>query len=401
VSTSEHIAESEEPTAAASTPTPPEDVDAAQTAAPDAPETMQAADDTVVKAQEPASDADSKDAAAAPPGEAEAGPEEKDQKGQVRQKAEASGVVEGPLVPGLASDFLKLVHLSTRYPEIGPPVAELAFKTGYSDLGQRIIKVGLESDAPGLEHYTVAAKHAKHMRQYDEAMRYCADAVRTMAASPERYADADDGAKLLHLVRLGFTILMFELKDTGAHPHFISTLQEELPRLSARMETDPFYHTLRAQVLWYTDKEASEQAWDRAAELGDAEFAYNARGTWYKEAEHDPDKAEGAYRKGLEQAPGSSLLQHNLAQVLLEKARRQPETARKLLQEARALVKSALLGDCPRGLRRHIYNTRAELDALQDSLRQAQAQGKGEKQPRRERVRPEGEKREGGEKQEE
>jgi hypothetical protein len=49
---------------------------------------------------------------------------------------------------------------------------------------------------------------------------------------------------------------------------------------------------------------------------------WNARGTWYKEAERDLDKAERAYRKGLEKVGGSGLLMHNLAQVLVERAER-------------------------------------------------------------------------------
>jgi len=38
--------------------------------------------------------------------------------------------------------------------------------------------------------------------------------------------------------------------------------------------------------------ELSEAEWDRAAELGDSEFTWNARGTWYREAEKDEDKEE-------------------------------------------------------------------------------------------------------------
>src|SRR5204863_406738 len=136
-------------------------------------------------------------------------------------------------------------------------------------------------------------------------------------ASPETVVP-DDGNRLLHLIRLGFATLLFDIKDPHGAPEFIAGLGRLLPGLAGRLGADPFFHALTAQLLWYEDKEKSEAEWDRAAELGDAEMSWNARGTWYKDAEHDLDKADRAYRAGLKKVPHSALLLHNLAQVLVE-----------------------------------------------------------------------------------
>src|SRR5262249_51219704 len=119
------------------------------------------------------------------------------------------------------------------------------------------------------------------------------------------------------------------------------------------------------------DRERSEKEWDRAGEGEDSEHAWNARGTWYKEAERDADKAERAYRQGLERAPQSALLMHNLAQLLLEKAARPDisvEDTHRLLRQADALLRNALRQESPRGLRRHVHATRDRLATLRASL---------------------------------
>jgi len=165
-----------------------------------------------------------------------------------------------------------------------------------------------------------------------------------------------------------------------AEPQFVAGLKEELPKLSPRLGNDPFYRALLAQTLWYDDKKKSEEEWECAAELGEAELTWNARGTWYKEAEKDPGKAEGAYRQGLERAPHSALLLHNLAQLLLEKAALpdvSAEETRKLLKEADELLRRALREDSPKGFRRYIHTTRDRLHELRSTMppRAGQAAG--------------------------
>ena len=61
---------------------------------------------------------------------------------------------------------------------------------------------------------------------------------------------------------------------------------------------------------------------------------------------------------------------HNLAQILVEKAKRpgiSPDEARRHLNQATELLRSALRQDAPR-LRRHIHSTRDRLEELRRTL---------------------------------
>ena len=264
-----------------------------------------------------------------------------------------------------------LMELATKYPEIGPPLAELAFKIGETAIGDRIVRMGLDREGPGLEYYFVAANTARRDRRYDEARKLSVDAVKTFAATPDEELADDDGTRLLHLVRLGFSTMLFDEKNPGADESFVGGLAEALPKVEARLGTEAFFHAMMAQVLWYTDRDQSEQAWGRADSLGDPEFTWNARGTWYKDAEHDLDKAADSYRRGLGQASTSPLLLHNLAQVLVDKAEKPDadlEVARALLREADAHLRNALREEGPKGLRRHIHATRDRLNVLRSSF---------------------------------
>ncbi|MFH0903283.1 MAG: S1 RNA-binding domain-containing protein [Pseudomonadota bacterium] len=268
-------------------------------------------------------------------------------------------------------ELLRLIDLAIKYPEIGPPLAELAFKIDQPELGHRIVRMGLDRETPGLEYYFVAANAARRAGKHSEALDLSLDALRAFLAAESTSLAPDDGTRLLHLIRLGFATLMFDLGDVQASPAFVRTVASELPRLEPSLGADPFYHTLLAQTLWFEDRERSEKEWERAAELGNSELTWNARGTWYKEAERDTGKAELAYRRGLEEIPTSAILLHNLAQVLVNKAEgaaTDVSAARRILKEADDLLRSALREDAPRGLRRHIHVTRDRLTSLRSSL---------------------------------
>lgn len=273
--------------------------------------------------------------------------------------------------PDPSPELTKLVELSAKYPEIGPPLADLCFKIGQPQHANRIVRMGLEGDAPGLEYYFVAASAARREQRHEEVFRLAVDAVRAFVDAADDAITPNDGQRLLHLVRQAFATLMFDVKDVSGQPGFTRDIAAELARLEPRMGTDPFYRSLLAQALWFEDRERSEQEWERAAELGEPEPTWNARGTWYREAEADLDKAERAYRTGLEKAPASALLLHNLAQVLVERARGvedDPELIRRLLKEADKLLRAALREEGPKGLRRHIHATRDRLNDLRASL---------------------------------
>ena len=108
---------------------------------------------------------------------------------------------EGP-VP----ELLRLVDLVAKYPEIGPPLAELAFKIGQAEIGNRLVRMGVEGGTPGLEYYVVAANAARHDGRIDDALRATVDAVRAFAAAADAALQPDDGVRLLHLVRTAFSM---------------------------------------------------------------------------------------------------------------------------------------------------------------------------------------------------
>ena len=279
----------------------------------------------------------------------------------------------------------KLVELAARYAEVGPPLAELCFAIGESETAEQLVRLGTQGGAGGgVEYWFVAANAARRQRRYSDALRATIEAVQAFAAAPDQSLGAEGESRFLHLIRLGFATLMFDLRDLNAEPEFGRALAEGLPRLEGRLGTNAFFRSLVAQTLWFTDKEASEREWDRADDLGDPETTWNARGTWYNEAEHDLDKAERAYRRGLEKVQTSALLMHNLAQILVEKAKKPgvvADEARRRLNQATELLRSALRQDAPR-LRRHIHATRDRLEELRRTLPPAPARSDRDRGPR-------------------
>jgi tetratricopeptide (TPR) repeat protein len=288
-------------------------------------------------------------------------------RGRDRDRGDASG---GESRADRTLALRKLVELAAKHGEIGPPLAELCFAIGESEVGNQLVRLGTQGGASGVEYWFVAANAARRQRRYQDAIRATVEAIQALAAQPDAPLGPDGESRFLHLIRIGFATLMFDLRDLNADPEFSKALAEGLPKLESRMGTSPFFRSLMAQTHWFTDKEASEKEWDRADELGDPETTWNARGTWYHEAEQDLDKSERAYRRGLEKVPTSALLMHNLAQILVEKAKRpgvSPDEARRRLNQATELLRSALRQDAPR-LRRHIHATRDRLEELRRTL---------------------------------
>ena len=72
------------------------------------------------------------------------------------------------------------IHYTKLY-EIGPPLAELAFKIGRPDFGNRIVRMGLDRDGPGLEYYFVAAHSARRERRYADARKLSIEAIRAFS----------------------------------------------------------------------------------------------------------------------------------------------------------------------------------------------------------------------------
>ncbi len=270
--------------------------------------------------------------------------------------------------PDILGELTRLVELTTKYPEIGPVVAELAEKTGFRQISERLMKLGLESGQEGVEYHFIAARLARREGRSEEVLELVIDALRRqeLPAEVEEGQEAPKGSsELLHLVRLGFATLLFDLGGPDAAPRFTETLSDVLPTLREHYKGDAFYLTLLAQAVWFEDKERSEEAWEEALACNDTETTWNARGTWAKEADKDMDKAESIYRRGLDALPHSALLRHNLAQALMEKALvegLEVAAARKLLSEADRHLRRALREVHRARNKRHIH---ASLERLQ------------------------------------
>ncbi len=270
-------------------------------------------------------------------------------------------------------ELRQLMELAVKYPEIGPPLAELAFKIGHSDIGERIVKMGLDDDDNfGVEFYAVAVDAARREGRYEDVFAQVQEALDAFDKTADEAIDEDAANRLLHLVRNGFNVLLFDLEDVNAKPSWVNDLGEKLSRLESRYEKDAFFFSLLAQATWFADKEKSESIWDRAIEIAEGDFAWNARGTWYKDAADDFDRAQAAYRKGLETHSNSALLLHNLAQLLTDEAKKKrkedPESARMWLKEADELVRRALRQKTRRGLRRYIHGTKDRIRKLLSKL---------------------------------
>src|SRR5688500_10456555 len=101
-------------------------------------------------------------------------------------------------------DLLRLVDLAVKYPEIGPPLAQLAFKFGFGDIGDRVVKMGLEGETRGIEFWFVKANAARREGLHGDVLSTILEAVKAFVASP---GDKEEGGRLLQLIRLGWTTL--------------------------------------------------------------------------------------------------------------------------------------------------------------------------------------------------
>ena len=295
------------------------------------------------------------------PKESTSSPSDPTQQGAKRERSR---------IPNISRELKRLVELATKYPEIGAPLAELATKLGQRSLADRLLTMGLEGEGHGVEFGMTAANLARKEGRSEDALQIVLSGLEDFAAG-EGEPTPDVKGRLLHLIRLGFAVVMFDLDTMEDASTFTSTLVSTLPTLKERFAQDPFYHSLLAQALWFEDRAASEAAWDDAVALGDAETSWNARGTWYKEAEKDLSRAEGAYRSGLKALPTSVLLMHNLAQVLMDRSEPEdisPEQKRNWLNEAESLLRQSLRRARRHSMRRHISSNIERAKTLQKGL---------------------------------
>src|SRR5262249_45745936 len=161
---------------------------------------------------------------------------------------------------GAAAALRRLVELALVHPDIGPPLADLAYSIGHKDIGDQLVRLGTERDQPRVEYYVIAAYAARRARRFGDAMRLTLDALRALRDGRGAVdSDREDGDRVLQLLRAGFAVLMFDLKDLRKEPDFTRALAEMLPQLEDRLGELPLYRTLLAQALWFTDKEASER----------------------------------------------------------------------------------------------------------------------------------------------
>lgn len=339
--------------------------DSDESALSEAPEAPPQADASEATAQEEPS-AEDKEATAA---ESEAPDDADEADDQVQATESEATESEVTRRSDVTYELRQLLEFTSKYPEIGPTVAELCIKLGHDGFGQRILRMGRGDGS--MEYFFVAGDVARREKRPDDVLQVVLDALDAFSQATDDDLEDDDRGRLLHLVRIGFAALMFDIEDVRGRPEWTRSLAEKLGGLRERFAEDAFFHTLWAQALWLENPEKSEEIWDVAVGLDDPESSWNARGTWYKEAEGDLARAENAYRKGLEVSSSSALLMHNLAQVMLDRAEEdgvEPLEAASLISEADSFLHKALKRVGRRGLRRHIHLTVDRLKKMRDAL---------------------------------
>lgn len=301
---------------------------------------------------------------------ADASPKKKRSRRGGKKGSNASN--QGPPSPDVSFELNRLFELATKYPEVGAPLARLAMKLGYQHLGERLLTMQLnqEIEDRGVEFYRVAADLARKEGRSEDVLEHVLGGIESVKGRGEE-TTADERTRLLHLVRLGFAVLLFDLEDIQGAPEFSTRLASDLPTIAELYEEDSFYKTLCAQSLWFQDRERSEEVWEEAVALRDAETSWNSRGTWYKEADRDFARAEWAYRRGLRALPTSIILKHNLAQVLMDRVQHEGAELKQIrswLDESEALLRQALRHERRHSMRRHINGNVERVKALQADL---------------------------------
>lgn len=283
-------------------------------------------------------------------------------------------------LPKVASELHRLVDLSTKYPEIGPIIAILAAKLGFTNISERAIRLGLESDGSTVEYAFVSAELARSEGRKEDVLDTVVTALRDVCTKLEQDRESleqRDLARLLHIVRIGFATLMFDFDEMKSQKEFTDHLKELMTKLVDVYAEDPFFFQLYAQALWFSDEDASEEAWEKAVEYGEPEKIWNARGTWYKEASRNMTAAEAAYRRGLAKTSDSALLMHNLAQILMDRANSSirldvPHSA-VLVNEAEGLLRKAKRAAHRQRMLTHVYETMDQLKLLKAKLNEFSA----------------------------
>ncbi|MEM1348977.1 MAG: S1 RNA-binding domain-containing protein, partial [Myxococcota bacterium] len=320
------------------------------------------ADGTVDGDEDEVEKEDDLDAAQAPDG------------GQDRRRGRRRRERRPPELPDVGGELMQLLELATRYPDIIPPVSEIALKVGREDLSARLLRVGLQSERPSVEFYVSAAHLARKESDPNRVVELVHEALETFAPDNDETPDLTEELdhRFLELVRLGFAAMLFDLGGVEEGGAFGSRVAQALPRYAQIFMEDPQFHVLRAQAMWFVDRDKSEEIWEHAVVMRDAESTWNARGTWYKEAERELIKAEGAYRDGVKIAPESSLLLHNLAQVLMDRAEQEGDlkatTQHQFVSEADKLLRQAMRAKPRRRLHRHIRATFDRLKRMRRDL---------------------------------
>ncbi len=100
-------------------------------------------------------------------------------------------------------ELLRLLELAAQYPEIGPPLAGLAFKIGQPELGERLVRLGTGGAPAGLEYYFVTAHVARREGRHADALAATLEALRGFRVANS--GANNNGERVLHLLALGFS----------------------------------------------------------------------------------------------------------------------------------------------------------------------------------------------------
>src|SRR5215468_5495630 len=94
---------------------------------------------------------------------------------------------------GAVTALRRLVELSLAHPDIGPPLADLAYSIGQKEIGDQLVRLGTEREHPRVEYFVIAGYAARRTRRHADVFRATIDALRALAEQGPTPGDPDEG----------------------------------------------------------------------------------------------------------------------------------------------------------------------------------------------------------------
>ena len=79
----------------------------------------------------------------------------------------------------------KLLEIAVKYPEVGPPLAAVAYKAGWRSFGDRLVRIGLTGGPRGFDYYAVAVLSARRDGRTEDARKLVLEAAQDLGESAD------------------------------------------------------------------------------------------------------------------------------------------------------------------------------------------------------------------------